>query len=137
MWHTSSFLDIIYFCYNHEFSLVQLFFGFEVLLGLNFSIICKRKFISRPTPKTFLIEEENIMIILRNNAFSRCDLKNATLNNSKPIRLNKLVTKHLTYQRSLNICKHPSVLSTFSWHAYDFSSCLKWTQNEDDIRFEG
>ncbi len=138
MWQTSSFLDIIYFCYNDtSFCQFKLLFGFEVLLGLNFSIICKRKFITRPTPKIFLIEEEDIMIISRNNAFSRCDLKNATLNNSKPIRVNKLVTKHLTYQRSLNICKHPSVLSTFSWHAYDFSSCLKWTQNEDDIRFEG
>lgn len=48
------------------------------------------------------------MIISRNNAFSRCNLKNAILNYSKPIRVNKLVTKHLTYQRSLNICKHPS-----------------------------
>jgi hypothetical protein len=69
------------------------------------------------------------MIISRNNASSRCNLKNATLNYSKPIRVNNLVTKHLTYQRSLNICKHPSILSIFSWHTYDFSSCLKWTKN--------
>ncbi len=64
---------------TYEFSLVQLLFGFEVLLGLNFSIICKRKSITTPTPRVFLIEEEDIMIISRNNVFSRCNLKNATL----------------------------------------------------------
>lgn len=140
MWHTSSFLDInLFLLQRHmsEFSLVQLLFGFKVLLGLNFSIICERKFITRLTPRIFLIEEEDIMIVFRNNAFFRCNLKNVTLNNSKPIRVNKLVTHNLTYQRSLNIFKHRSVLSIFSWHAYDFSSCLKWTKNEDDIRFEG
>ncbi len=107
------------------------------ILEFNFSIICKRKFITTPTPRIFLIEEEDIMIISRNNAFSRCNLKNATLNNSKPIRVFKLVTKHLTYRSNLHICKHPSVFSIFSCHSYDFSSCLKWTKNEDDIRFEG
>jgi hypothetical protein len=68
------------------------------------------------------------MITSRNNAFSRCNLKNATLNNSKPIRVNKLVAKHLTYQSSLNIYKHPSVLSIFSWQACDFSSLFKVDQ---------